>query len=153
MLLSLGVLPSFHSVKKHAPHKWIMPRKPILEFSEHHWNVRSSDPFQGNRQHRRTSFTFRYKCAKIVRRLGASLHDWLLHCHHWSDRFHSNRFCCCRLRSRPTIWPSSREEGQSSQRLSAMQTFFLNFKSWIPKTYSCSLSASEQPALFWTSTS
>ena len=77
MLLSLGVLPSFHSVKKHAPHKWIMPRKPILEFSENHWNVRSSDPFQGNRQHRRTSFTFRYKCAKLVRRSRASP-TWLI---------------------------------------------------------------------------
>ena len=45
-----------------------MPRKPILESSEHHWNVRSSDLFQGNRQHRRASFTFRYKCAKLVTR-------------------------------------------------------------------------------------
>ena len=43
-----------------------MLRKPILEFSENHWNDRSSDPFQGNRQHRRVSFTFLYKHARLA---------------------------------------------------------------------------------------
>ena len=152
MLLSLGVLPSFHSIKKHAPHKWIMLRNQS-------WNslkiTGMSDLAILFKETVNTDEQASHFVTNALSSLDVQEHplrDWLLHCHHWSDRFHSNRFCCCRLRSRPTIWSSSRKEGQSSQRLSAMQTFFFNFKSWTPKTYSCSLSASEQPALFLTST-
>ena len=53
-----------------------MPRTPIVEFSEYDWNHGSDEALQGTRQQKRASFTFRYKCAKLLfESLRASLYD------------------------------------------------------------------------------